>query len=527
MLARYLYTIFSLKPVQILYQIKYRLRRYWRKVTGFSYRLSIPATGRILILKDWISKPVSLDGNSFSFLNLDLEIENGKINWSETKFGKLWSYNLNYMDYLLQPGMTKDEGLDLMGQFIDGLSFNTDGLEPYPISLRTINWIKFISKNKIIDSQIDNSLYAQYHILSENLEYHILGNHLLENGFSLLFGAFYFKDKNLYYKAENILVKELTEQILQDGCHFELSPMYHQIILDRLLDCINLLQNNQRFDNQKKLLELMLFKTQSMLDWLNAITFSNGEIPLLNDSVPGIAPSTQHLIQYAFNLNIKPSTFNVKLSASGYRKFTSSYYECIIDIGQIGPSYQPGHAHADTFSFVINLGLQSFIVDSGISTYQRNENRHFERSTSAHNTVVVGNKNSSDVWSAFRVGQRAGVFIIKDDNDHVIAYHDGYRKFKSWHKREWQFSESEIRINDSLEGRNNRGTTFFHFAPETNVNINSDRVICNKSEIQFFGADDIELVIQKIPVGYNKYAFHQVLKVNFSNNLNTILTFNS
>ena len=83
------------------------------------------------------------------------------------------------------------------------------------------------------------------YILLDNLEYHLLGNHLLENGFSLLFGAYYFQDENLYKKAKEILEKELNEQILDDGAHFELSPMYHQLMLFRVLDCINLVKHNQ------------------------------------------------------------------------------------------------------------------------------------------------------------------------------------------------------------------------------------------------------------------------------------------
>jgi hypothetical protein len=38
-----------------------------------------------------------------------------------------------------------------------------------------------------------------------------------------------------------------------------------------------------------------------MLQWLQAITFSNGAIPLLNDAAPGIAPSTKELNQYALS----------------------------------------------------------------------------------------------------------------------------------------------------------------------------------------------------------------------------------
>ena len=77
-----------------------------------------------------------------------------------------------------------------------------------------------------------------------NLEYHLLGNHLLENGFSLLFGAYYFQDETIYKIAKKIVVSELEVQILADGSHFELSPMYHQILFHRVLDCIQLIKLN-------------------------------------------------------------------------------------------------------------------------------------------------------------------------------------------------------------------------------------------------------------------------------------------
>ena len=35
---------------------------------------------------------------------------------------------------------------------------------------------------------------------------------------------------------KNFLLKELDRQILDDGAHFELSPMYHCIILSKILD---------------------------------------------------------------------------------------------------------------------------------------------------------------------------------------------------------------------------------------------------------------------------------------------------
>ena len=71
-------------------------------------------------------------------------------------------------------------------------------------------------------------------------------------------------------------------------------------------------------------------------------------------------------------------------------------------------SYQPGHSHADTLNFVLNINDKPFILDSGVSTYMDNKLRKWQRSTDAHNTVVVNGLNSSQVWKSFQ-GNRAKV----------------------------------------------------------------------------------------------------------------------
>ena len=133
----------------------------------------------------------------FTFLNIPHNFSN-QIDWNYTEYGKLWTYNLNYFDFLNQEGMSKEIGIDLINDYIENDKTLKDGKEPYPISLRGINWVKFLSENRVCDSRINKILHQHYFILLKNLEYHLLGNHLLENAFSLLFGAYYFQDEKLY-----------------------------------------------------------------------------------------------------------------------------------------------------------------------------------------------------------------------------------------------------------------------------------------------------------------------------------------
>ena len=74
-----------------------------------------------------------------------------------------------------------------------------------------------------------------------------------------------------------------------------------------------------------------------------------------------------------------------------------SSYELFLDVGNIGPDYQPGHAHSDTFNFELIFKNKPIIVDTGISTYEKNNTRQLQRSTFSHNTVMIGNSEQSEV----------------------------------------------------------------------------------------------------------------------------------
>ena len=463
---RLFHTVKYLKPIQVYYRLYYFARARWRKLSGVRYPLALSSHSKLLTLQPSIASDLSREEERFTFLNLSHTFEKG-IDWNYSHYGKLWTYNLTYFDFLHQPGMNREEGVALIYDFIEKTDSIKDGLEPFPISLRGINWIKFLTLHKIRDQKIDESLYAHYAILMDNLEYHLLGNHLLENGFSLLFGAYYFQDEKLYAKAKEILTAELEEQILEDGAHFELSPMYHEIMLFRTLDCINLVKHNQWIVDSGWLIEFLEEKAVKMLGWLNAITYENGEIPLFNDSANGIAPTTKQLNKYAQNLQIHqlPVT-NHQLLDSGYRKIVKSNYECVIDIGHIGPDYIPGHAHADTFNFELRIGGKPFIVDTGLSTYETNARRMLERGTASHNTVEVSETNSSEVWGGFSVADRAYVAQLEEGDKRIAATHDGYRKkFGITHRRAWYFAEDKITIEDSLS-KECSAVARLHFHPD-------------------------------------------------------------
>ncbi|MCC6723566.1 MAG: alginate lyase family protein [Saprospiraceae bacterium] len=463
-----------------------------------------------------------LHGNSFEFLNLRHDFKE-KIDWEFAQYGKLWTYNLNYFEFLNQPGFPKEKAWELMLDYIANYQALKTGFEPFPCSLRLISWIKYLESNQIHDSKINDFLYTSANNLTQDLEYHLLGNHLLENGFALYFAAGWFGEAKFLKPAEKILSAELNEQIMEDGAHFERSPMYHSLMLFRLLDCINLAQQNQGFSGAG-LLPFFLEKAGRMLGWLQAMAWQDGSLPLLNDSANGIAPSPDALFGYASQLGVAPIKTNLK--DSGYRKLAGPQYELLLDIGEVGPDYIPGHAHSDTLGFLMQVAQQPFIVDTGISTYEKNQVRQWERSTAAHNTVQLNDWEQSEIWGGFRVGDRARPQVLEDTPHEISASHDGFARRGGQHRRTWKMEADRVCVTDTVQSpAGTQAKAFFHFDPSIEILASNDPKTINTSlwRLTFDGAERILVEDFQCAGNYNQCVPSKKLTVYFQTQLQTII----
>ncbi|MDA8934613.1 heparinase II/III family protein [Flavobacteriales bacterium] len=513
-------TVIHLRAIQIYYRFYYFLRN---RLFRYNVKKRIIKDFNPIVWKNRIDYENSYfeKENSFTFLNITHSFYD-KINWNFNQFGKLWTYNLNYFDFLNQENISKETGLQLIQDFIKNDDLLKDGKEPYPISLRGINWVKFLSNYQVKDEVINTTLYFHYCILFKNIEYHLLGNHLLENAFSLLFGAYYFQDEKLYNKSKDLLISELNEQVLKDGAHFELSPMYHQIILSRLLDGIQLIKLNSEW-KKDDLLSFLEPKASSMISWLHNITYKNGKIPMVNDSTDTIAPKSIELFDYAKKLGITHQ--QIPLSDSGYRKFILDDYEFLIDVGNIGSSYQPGHAHSDTFNFELIKEDNPVIVDTGISTYEKNATRQCERSTSSHNTVKIGSKEQTQVWGGFRVAKRAEITHLIEKPNFIEASHDGYLSDGYAHTRSFLWGKENLIITDKInKTTGNKAKAFFHFHSSVTKPIVKGNYITLESlgvSIEFERASTINVEEYQLSEGFNKTTLAHKIVVVFDQSLKT------
>lgn len=460
MLLRYWHTLRYLRLAQIVG----RLQNFFRRPRIDDSPINISVR---VVRGEWVyparRSQRMLNKQSFCFLN---EIHNitSATDWNNSQCSKLWLYNLHYFDDLTAIGAEKRTGRhrELIHRWIgENPPGKGNGWEPYPSSLRIVNWIKWALAGNQLNDRFVQSLVMQIRFLTQNIETHLLGNHLFANAKALLFAGLFFdgdEAKNWYLLGRTLVERELSEQVLTDGGNFELSTMYHMIFLEDVIDLINL----HRTYNKTQPVGLEE-KISPMFNWLNTMSHPDGEIAFFNDAAIGITPPADDIKKYATRLQLSNTDRNkdgiTVLAASGYSRVQLGSAIAIIDRAAIGPDYLPAHAHADTLSFELSLFSQRVIVNSGTSVYGTGEQRKQERSTAAHSTIEIDGQDSSEVWSGFRVARRARVNNLFDETSdseiRLSACHDGYKRLsgKPVHCREWIFRGNNLIINDKILGK--------------------------------------------------------------------------
>ena len=487
-LGRYWHTLRHLKPVQ-----------FYGRVWFMLYRPRVNALASIQALRDasgeW-SRPAArgvsiLGPKQFIFLNKkhSLPAQGG---WNDTGLEKLWLYNLHYFDDLNAQGAVErcDWHRALIARWVaENPPVNGNGWEPYPTSLRIVNWVKWLAKGNAAVPGMVKSLTMQAGWLVGRLEQHLLGNHLFANAKALVFAGFLFEGPQAaawLNTGLKIITKELPEQVLPDGGNFERSPMYHAIFLEDVLDLINAAQCWSGLVPDAQVAGWRETAGR-MLGWLDGMVHPDGEIALFNDAAFGVAPGVAELMAYARRLGVGAldslrgggsaptrTTDSVAVAPSprldvagaqlihfadsGYVRMQTRDAVALLDVAPIGPDYLPGHAHADTLSFELSVFGQRVVVNGGTSRYGLGAERLRERGTAAHSTVEVAGQNSSEVWGGFRVARRAYPFDLQLENQagvlQVACSHDGYKRLSGApvHRREWAMDAGCLQVADMVSG---------------------------------------------------------------------------
>jgi uncharacterized heparinase superfamily protein len=503
----------AVRLFQTARHLKARQALFWAIRRGWGRRFRIPTQAESRIRSDvqmraeLAASASNIGENEFEFLNIRRRFDDG-INWRSADQSKLWQYNLHYFDYALDAGRSSDWIRSTMEDWVKHNPPGKNvGWEPYPASLRIVNWIKFALRPGHLGQLppvCKRSLYQQLWWLERNLEHEIQANHLLKNAKALFFGGAYFSGSvadRWLRRGRELFLEQVDEQILPDGGHYERSAMYHAVVLQDMLDVLSLSLGSAGLMSDAELAALTR-AAGSALSYLRDLTFPAERLPMFNDSVGGIAPETASLQSYAgailplLDIGVSPDSGPINKPSTGFYGYRWDAEMLLIDGGAPSPSYQPGHSHCGLLGFELVVAGRPVIVDSGVFDYEATPLRHLLRSTMAHNTVRIDRDEQSEIWGAFRMGRRAraGHVSLSSDLPDRFCFagsQDGYRNRsgRPIHRRVIDCRTGRRwNVMDDIVGQGSHLLeSFLHFHPSFHLEKQGDGWIaaCQESKLRF------------------------------------------
>jgi len=199
------------------------------------------------------------------------------------------------------------------------------------------------------------------------------------------------------------LMSELDKQVYPDGCDFEASTAYHQLVLDFFkVATIFLKEAGLEFDDR------YYRKLCKMQEFLLDILFRNGEFPLIGDNDSGLflrlfsmfdnnallllnPDGAGDLIQKEFDSPIKELSIAEYPDGGLYIIKSPNHRDLVtFRLGQVGQKGNGGHAHNDQLSVTIWFNGRQVIADPGSAVYTSDPvKRNLYRSTRSHATIAL------------------------------------------------------------------------------------------------------------------------------------------
>ena len=479
----YVNTVKHLKPSQVFYRI---WRKAGRNTCLKPFYTSKPDVAKANIAAIPVLPELDFDPAFISRFDVDVILQDRiellhheeKVDWKESWHDSLstplWRFNLHYCEYLLPLAKVYkdcsderylDKGKAIIDSWISNCPIEKGGAawDSYTISMRIVNWIAFygeladeLQQDTAFVKRFNDSLAQQFVVLSNHLEVDLLANHYLEDLKALTLLACYFNDEKTFELVLPRLYGQIEEQILPDGMHFELSPMYHKIVFEDLLRVATTLHKRGKSGIAEK------FRLQDMADCLYSMERHTNRTPLFNDSGDNVAKSRDALLQCVkLRFGIEP-VFKSVLPDAGYcileRETAAGYVKVIFDAGMPGPKYAMGHVHCDALSFECFVNDEPWIVNCGTYAYQ-DESRLEYKKTLSHNTVMVNGIEQHECWAPFRVARYSTAYLERLD---IMSVRGAMtlRGREPKLSREITLTDEELRIIDQATDDKNMKRSF-------------------------------------------------------------------
>lgn len=405
-----------------------------------------------------------------------------QIDWDYSANGdEEWTFMLARHRYMVCLGqaysLTKDEKyalafVRLCSDFIDHAPLTPASPKTtwrtIDSAIRIENWIKasihmndsihFTTefKDKLFTSLMEHGTYLHHY----HDAFRTLSNWgVLQYNGLLLLGLFMPEhplSESFIQTALTHLATQAKIQVMDDGAHWEQSPMYHNEVLHCYLNVVHMAQVNHL-----ELPAIILEKTKAMcyanLYWAkpnhHQVIQSDSDDTdvrdlitkgayLFADPVLKFAGYDRLDFEAAWDLGLEAiktyeelastasAVTSIALSDSGNYYFRDSWEENAnfmhFRCGTLGS----GHGHADLLHIDLAAHGEDILIDSGRYTYLDTKERLALKSSSAHNTTTVDNLPFSECTDSWGYGHLAkyvkGDFITKGNYEMVSGSHLGY-----------------------------------------------------------------------------------------------------
>lgn len=328
--------------------------------------------------------------------------------WAPTGSSRLYRFHLHYMDWVASLALaegTRDLARDLLDDWIErNPPGSLEGWHPYPTALRLVNLVSVwgllaAGQPRPRLERWVRSLWTQAWFLARHRESFLGGNHLLEDDLALVAAGLFFggRARGLRRRAERHLAADLAAQVLPDGGHAEGSYGYHVRLWRRV----------------ERLAAARRGVTGSLPAWLEGaagrmegfarrLTAGLEEPPLFGDSwasaelpwsaEPPASDSPPQALLF-------PSSSLARIPWGGRGDLA------LVRWGGVGAPGVPGHGHGDCGGYELFAGGRRVVADGGNVDYVASDLRAYFRSTRAHSTARVGDREQSELVGAFRAGR--------------------------------------------------------------------------------------------------------------------------
>ncbi len=433
------------------------------------------------------------DGRTVACL-LGLELPLGStLDWRGRGRSALERFHLHYMEYV--EAVDDDSFVRLA---LDWIERNPrarrgswrDDWNSYVIAVRSVVWMQQLSERgrgipPHARSRMEASLLEQLAHLASHLELDIVGNHLLKDAKALLWASRYFEGSTpraWERIATRVLQREMEEQILADGMHYERSASYHAQVFADLVECASIARGRLR--------ARLLGKLEPMAQVIVDLAHPDGLACLFNDAGLHTSYSPDECLRAWETVSQgrvrRRGLFS--LPQAGYFGLRAGDSLLVADCGAIAPDHLPAHGHGDVLSFEWSVGGERIIVDAGVAEYEPGLARDEARATSSHNTLTLDGLDQAEFWSSFRVGRRPRVRVVRHEV-HASGFvlegeHDGYRHLAGApiHRRRFVATPRSLVIEDEVRGgRGQRVETRLLLHPSVQARLMQGRLALLRS----------------------------------------------